>query len=510
MPEVCGRDEVVSFYNGTVEGTPALSADESVFYVGRGDGRLYAVDTESGDLLWRFETFNPELPGDPDGGGEVVAAPLVMPDGSIVFATAAAGPYETSAIYCVSDGGELVWRYPEDRANLPASFLAAPALSPDERRVYVAGAWGPGIDDFQSSDPGGLFAFDVVGGTPSSDPTWVLEPVDPGEAFRSPIMATALAVGSDGTIYLSGIKGLAFGGTAVAFAYRDLGDRAVPAWPATVELDPGRTTSSLGLALREVGGETTAVYASSGNGYSGLGQRYAPGGKLYALDPEDGTELWHFDPEMHGGTGAVTGIAVDRNGNVFTGASGERDAGLVFAISSTGALLWSYELDGLLEWGHPVLDGEGNLWVTDTQRCGLAVFPAESGLCDSIPDPKVYVFEASAQACDDTLLCLRGERFRVSAGWQLDSGSSGVGVPRPITSDTGSFWFFDEDNLEVFVKVLDGCAVNGHFWVFATGLTDVGVDLQVRDSEGGQFWSLQNPVGQALKPRFDTEAFLCE
>lgn len=46
--------------------------------------------------------------------------------------------------------------------------------------------------------------------------------------------------------------------------------------------------------------------------------------------------------------------------------------------------------------------------------------------------------------------------------------------------DTRIFYFFSPDNLEVMVKVLDGCAINGHYWVFAAGLTDLNWRLNVK------------------------------
>lgn len=30
-------------------------------------------------------------------------------------------------------------------------------------------------------------------------------------------------------------------------------------------------------------------------------------------------------------------------------------------------------------------------------------------------------------------------------------------------------WFFDDDNLEVFVKLLDGTSINGKYWVWMSG-----------------------------------------
>ncbi len=54
-------------------------------------------------------------------------------------------------------------------------------------------------------------------------------------------------------------------------------------------------------------------------------------------------------------------------------------------------------------------------------------------------------------------------------------------VPRlvePPTSDSALFYFFCTDNWELLVKVLDGCAINGHLWVYAAASTDVGYTLQ--------------------------------
>ena len=36
-------------------------------------------------------------------------------------------------------------------------------------------------------------------------------------------------------------------------------------------------------------------------------------------------------------------------------------------------------------------------------------------------------------------------------------------------------WFFQAENVEAVVKVLNGCGINDRYWVFAGGLTDVKV-----------------------------------
>jgi hypothetical protein len=110
-----------------------------------------------------------------------------------------------------------------------------------------------------------------------------------------------------------------------------------------------------------------------------------------------------------------------------------------------------------------------------------------------------------------TDLCLgAGGRFRVTAAWSTAAGDSGVGVLRPLTADTAAFWFFDEANLELVVKVLAACPVNAHHWVFAAGLTDVAVTLVVEDTVTGARRTYVNQQGTAFQPIQDTAAFDCD
>jgi len=79
----------------------------------------------------------------------------------------------------------------------------------------------------------------------------------------------------------------------------------------------------------------------------------------------------------------------------------------------------------------------------------------------------------------------------------------------PLTGDSGLFWFFDPANLELTVKVIDGCGVNGHRWVFLSGLTNVEVTTTVTDTEGGAKKTYSNPLNRNFRPVFDTAAFGC-
>lgn len=109
--------------------------------------------------------------------------------------------------------------------------------------------------------------------------------------------------------------------------------------------------------------------------------------------------------------------------------------------------------------------------------------------------------------CPEGTLCLQEDRFAVSVAWtDPRTGNSGVGSPIPVTDDTGTFWFFQAENLELMVKVLDARAVNGHFWVFFGSLTDVEFELIVTDLLTGDSRSYTNPPFE-MAGRADTLAF---
>jgi len=114
---------------------------------------------------------------------------------------------------------------------------------------------------------------------------------------------------------------------------------------------------------------------------------------------------------------------------------------------------------------------------------------------------------SSACATPDRTLCLQDSRFHVDATWRDPrSGATGTASTVPQTSDTGAFWFFSPDNLELTVKVLDGRPVNGHFWVFYASLSDVEFTITVTDSVTGSKKTYHNPPYN-LASKADTAAF---
>ncbi|MEM9556668.1 MAG: hypothetical protein AAGC60_20580 [Acidobacteriota bacterium] len=220
----------------------------------------------------------------------------------------------------------------------------------------------------------------------------------------------------------------------------------------------------------------------------------------------------------------------------FDGATGTGTAGL--RTDDTGTF-WFFD-EANLELMIKVLDGRavnGHWWifygalsnveftltVTDTATGETSLYfnPlgtfASAGDVEAFADPLPTVLgetvpstvnanaglrsssEEAATATDKSLNVLElGGRFRASITWRDFEGETGEGVAVPLTGeggDTGAFWFFGPQNLEMMVKVLDGRPVNGRFWVFFGSLSNVEFTLRVEDTATGAVKEYVNPLG---------------
>jgi hypothetical protein len=106
-------------------------------------------------------------------------------------------------------------------------------------------------------------------------------------------------------------------------------------------------------------------------------------------------------------------------------------------------------------------------------------------------------------------MCLQGSRFQVAATFQAPGAAQGQAQTVQLTDDSGYLWFFTASNIEAIVKVLAGCALNEHFWVFAGGLTNVETTITVTDTQTGKMKTYTNPQGKAFQPIQDTSALPC-
>jgi hypothetical protein len=175
------------------------------------------------------------------------------------------------------------------------------------------------------------------------------------------------------------------------------------------------------------------------------------------------------------------------------------DPETLFAASNAGGVFRSS--DGGRTWS-PLRDG-----LSNTDVAALAFDSSGRFLYAGTADG-VFVLDLASVGCGDpSALCLNQARFRVRVTWRVDSqGTNGVANPVPLAEDTGAFWFFTPNNLELMIKVVDGRVVNGHFWVFFGALSDVAYEITVTDTTTGRVRTYVNAPG-TVASRADTSAF---
>jgi hypothetical protein len=212
-----------------------------------------------------------------------------------------------------------------------------------------------------------------------------------------------------------------------------------------------------------------------------------------ALPASAGVNVWTTNGPIDNGVRVpVTALAVDPSApaTLYAG-SWAADFG-VFK-STDGGASWTAMNAGLT-----------SLFVN-----ALAIDPSTPARIYAGTEGGVYEFLGADGPCvpDATRLCLNGGRFRVTTEWATRDGVSGPGRAVGLTGDTGYFTFFDAANVEVLVKVLNGCGLNSRYWTFAGGLTNVNVILTVTDPQTGAVKTYVNPQRTAFQPIQDTDAF---
>ena len=127
---------------------------------------------------------------------------------------------------------------------------------------------------------------------------------------------------------------------------------------------------------------------------------------------------------------------------------------------------------------------------------------------DPFPDPPLGPGYANCRPQTASLVFEGGYEVGMCYGTpagEVDEAKSGIWS----SSESGLLWFFSRGNAEVLIKVLDGCSLNGHRWVFVAPVTDVAFNLYVRD-RAGRTWRHHNRQGEIAGARNDTFAFRCQ
>ena len=109
-----------------------------------------------------------------------------------------------------------------------------------------------------------------------------------------------------------------------------------------------------------------------------------------------------------------------------------------------------------------------------------------------------------ARKMEETL-SLHDGRFLVDLDWHIPGQPAGKGTVGLATATSGAFWFLDRSDLNVFLKIIDGRPINGHYWLSFTSLTGAEYSMRVTDTQTGVVRTYTNPLEES---RFGTDYLL--
>jgi hypothetical protein len=435
--------------------------------------------------------------------------------------------------------------------------LASPSLARPHRwrNLVLAGALAP-----DPSNPGTLY---ICSGTTlfrstDSGADWTITGILAGGA-----RALAADPTSSGTLFAANVDGL-FKSTDAGFnwALVNSGSPTTPDGFYGVEVLPGTPVRVFAFAYSLSSGFPDGVYESTDGGGSwgvldvtigvttqiaadpfqpstlyAAAQSITPapsetiGGDLYKSE-DDGASWTLLISDYPSGSISVSGIAIDPTNSstlyaaAETGLLRSQDGGLTWAALAGGlpsgamdsVLLnpnnpqWIYvgtdtgvfrTFDGGVTWSEMIAG-----WPVGFSGHDLFISGGNLYASTAVGE---FAWDLTADTCapNATTLCLNDERFLVQAQWTDHSGNSGAAsvVPNAVSTESGVLWFFGPDNWELLIKVLDGCGVNGHYWVFGAAATDVAYVIQVTDTLTGEVRTYINPLGTRSPAITDTGAF---
>ena len=282
----------------------------------------------------------------------------------------------------------------------------------------------------------------------------------------------------------------------------------------SVDLAINPTTTSLLLGAVSGGvlgfGSPPAVYRSLDAGASwtpvaSLASPASPGAMpVYSVrfDPHASTVAYALSPGGFSKStdGGITFAAVSSSlTNGYRLVVSPTQSGRLFAISGNGVVTSS---DGGVTW-NPLGTGlpqQGNIYDLTIDPAGTHLYAAlTAGVFDlDLTDPgtltlnAIHPFTISVSATDPhTSQAAPGVATRINDLWGYFS------IPA-ITNNP--------NNPEVFVKLLDGTAINGEYWFFYGGLTNLEYTLTVTDVATGAQKTYTNPAGSECGGS-DTAAF---
>jgi streptogramin lyase len=308
-----------------------------------------------------------------------------------------------------------------------------------------------------------------------------------------------IAVGPDGAIWFTELQGNKVGRVAPQSS------SACTAGPATLCVDDQTGDRRW---------ELSASFTSTDG--AGNGQAIA----LSSVGVDHGGLFWFFgasNPEML--IKVLNGCSVNSQYWVFYAAT--TNVGFTVAVRDTKTGFVKLYTNPQNAAAPPVQDtsaepcANGAIAPQTSPAAELAKWKAEQAalLADTNPSEAETLGPDLIQGCagNSTTLCIQG-RWKVTAtyttgtthgtGQAIDASSLGV-------TQGGLFWFFGATNPEMLIKVLNGCALNNHYWIFYAATTNVGFSVTVTDQFTGSVKTYTNKDGTAAPPVQDTSALPC-
>ena len=327
------------------KGSPVLDADR--VYVGIDDGYLRALDRETGELVWEFETHQAQVEEDREGTENrgIHGTPAVA-DGVVWI-----GDYSGWLYALEADTGELIWE-----VDLGGSIGASPVYA--DGYIFISVEYPtPNGKMFVVDAEGGCVVFETpyLGEHPHSSVS-----VDTGRHLMTTGANNGLMAAYD---YVDG--------TLLWESWMDEGeDGDIKSTPAiagdTVYItswDHKLHAVDITNGERRFSFETDSITMSSPSYYDGVVYVGSHDSMLYAIDAEgdyaddQDRELWHLDTAARIMSSATV---LPNSNNLVIGSS---DFSIYMVDLDDGSVQWSHALDDVVT-SVPTVEGS-SLYVTD-------------------------------------------------------------------------------------------------------------------------------------------------
>jgi outer membrane protein assembly factor BamB len=312
--------------DGWIGGGPIID-DEGIIYFGDEHGYFYALNSD-GSLKWES----------PNDLGDISGTPALGDDGTIYV-----GSWDQNLYALSSSNGSVIWTY-----DAGGTIVSSPAIG-DDGTIYFGTLVGFDQGDIVAVNPDGTLKWKYeTGYYITSDP----------------------AIGDDGTIYI---------GSGDNYLYA-LNSNGTLRWrfktghyikgPPSIDEDGTIYVGSFDgylYALFPDGGVKWQCKIGAGTETNPSigpdGTIYVGGLRLYAVNPEDGTLKWSFDPGEDQII-AKSSPAVSAEGSIYFGTNiGETDGGDIVALNADGTVRWRHRIAD--EWvdSSPCIDENGVIYI---------------------------------------------------------------------------------------------------------------------------------------------------